>query len=198
MGNPNEFVPTQEQKADLKQWIEIDLVTQRQCAERLSVTPKVISRLCRQMKLKTQRTGPRSGSGHPEWKGGRHIDKDGYVLVYAPDHPYRRKHVRYVLEHRLVMENHLGRYLDPREVVHHRNGDKQDNRIENLEVFSENRDHLAETLKGQIPKWTPDGKRRILEAVSATSRRYANIRPRADDGTWLPRTTNHSIVETAT
>lgn len=103
------------------------------------------------------------GSDHPKWNGGRRIDKDGYVVVFAPDNPMTRKN-RYVLEHRINMARHLGRNLKKHEVVHHKNGDRQDNRIENLEVFSNNTDHLAHELKGRCPKWTEDGKRRLMES----------------------------------
>lgn len=105
---------------------------------------------------------------HYNWKGGRLIDKDGYVNIYCPDHPNRRKHTPYILEHRLVMENHIGRYLHPREVVHHKNKDKADNRIENLELFSCNSLHLKSELSGHIPNWTPDGKARMQAAVNRT------------------------------
>jgi len=104
------------------------------------------------------------------WKGGRHIDKDGYILIFKPDHPFPSKASKgragYVREHRLVMEGILGRYLDPSEVVHHIDGNKQNNTPANLEIFEKNSDHLAATLKGKIPNWTEDGKRRIREAVS--------------------------------
>lgn len=69
------------------------------------------------------------GTGHPNWTGGRGIDSLGYVRVQLPGGPRPR-------EHRLVMEAHLGRRLGPREHVHHRNHDKTDNRIENLELLS--------------------------------------------------------------
>lgn len=71
------------------------------------------------------------GAENPAWKGGR-WKRRGYVLAYAPDHPRAVKN--YVPEHRLVMEEHLGRLLEPHETVHHRNGVKDDNRIENLEL----------------------------------------------------------------
>lgn len=110
-----------------------------------------------------------TGEKHYNWKGGRFVDKDGYVCVLVQDHPYRRKYIPYVLEHRLVMEQHLGRYLLPTEVVHHKNKNKQDNRIENLELFSSNGEHLRHELTGHCPKWSEDGKRRIREAMNQRS-----------------------------
>lgn len=119
----------------------------------------------------------RPGSEHPEWGGGRIVDKDGYVLVYRPEHPHRRKHLPYVFEHRAVMEKHLGRFLKPGEVVHHKNGKKADNRIENLELFQRNSDHLRHELSGRVPKWTKDGLRRIRAGIdrSATTRRSRTL-----------------------
>jgi hypothetical protein len=60
----------------------------------------------------------------------------GYVMVYAPEHPNANKHNKTVLEHVLVMSEHLGRPLFPDERVHHMNGIRNDNRIENLELWT--------------------------------------------------------------
>ena len=68
------------------------------------------------------------------WKGGRTKTYEGYIMFYCPGHPSARQN--YVLEHRLIMEGHLQRYLTKREIVHHKNGIVDDNRIENLEVMS--------------------------------------------------------------
>lgn len=155
--------------AQIREWIEVDGKTQQWIAEHLCnvldprVTAKLIYKVCKRHKIKCQRTGPRGGEGHPEWKGGRLINKDGYVQIHSPDHPTTHKTKKYVLEHRLVMEAHLGRYLTKDEVVHHKNGQKDDNRLENLELFASNAAHLRETLKGQCPQWTEDGLRRIKE-----------------------------------
>ncbi len=74
------------------------------------------------------------GKETPGWKNGKYTDKaTGYCYIYQPFHPFA-KNGRYVAEHRLVMEKHLGRYLTRDEVVHHLNGIKTDNRIENLKL----------------------------------------------------------------
>lgn len=70
----------------------------------------------------------------PLWRGGRTVLKSGYVRIYLPEHPNASKN-RTVAEHHLVMEEHLGRYLIPGETVHHKNGVRYDNRIENLELW---------------------------------------------------------------
>lgn len=77
----------------------------------------------------------RSGKGNPYWKGGRHLSSKGYVYVRCIEHP-RASKTGYIFEHILVMEKHLGRYLDGDEVVHHVNGNKTDNRIKNLVLMS--------------------------------------------------------------
>jgi len=74
------------------------------------------------------------GSESRTWKGGRVKTKQGYVKIYCSGHPYAVKN--YVLEHRLIMEKVLGRYLLPSEIVHHKNGIKDDNRVENLVLVS--------------------------------------------------------------
>lgn len=71
---------------------------------------------------------------NPNYRGGRFIDQHGYVVVLNPRRTTHRD--RYIYEHRLVMEEDLGRPLSRDEHVHHRNGVKTDNRIENLQLTS--------------------------------------------------------------
>lgn len=75
----------------------------------------------------------RKGNASPHWKGGRRITPRGYIMLHCPNHPMAQN--GYVQEHRLVMEAHWGRYLLPTEMVHHKNGNKSDNRLENLELW---------------------------------------------------------------
>jgi hypothetical protein len=72
---------------------------------------------------------------------GRTRDVYGYISIYSPDHPNRTKQNR-VKEHRLVMEKYIGRYLTRREVVHHINGIRDDNRIENLLLLRSQSEHF--------------------------------------------------------
>ena len=75
--------------------------------------------------------------GNPEivTSTGYKIDKQGYVSLHLPGHPLANANGA-VYEHRLVMSEHLGRMLLPNESVHHKNGIRNDNRIENLELWS--------------------------------------------------------------
>ena len=68
---------------------------------------------------------------HWNWKGGKKISEHGYVRALVSSNP----HI-YKFEHRLVMESHLGRKLEKHEDTHHINGNKQDNRIENLQLIT--------------------------------------------------------------
>lgn len=76
------------------------------------------------------------GSERVNWRGGRTVSKHyGYVWARAAGHPRSKAKWPYVLEHILVMEQKLGRYLLPHERVHHLNGQRSDNRPENLELW---------------------------------------------------------------
>ena len=113
--------------------------------------PEKYKRACENIRKNHARPAlGKTGEKAPGWKGGRFSSKrDEYILVYSPNHPFAKKggggksKGLYVLEHRLVMEKKLGRYLLKGEDVHHKNGDKKDNRIENLMLVSHNK-HLQE------------------------------------------------------
>jgi hypothetical protein len=75
------------------------------------------------------------GKNHWHWKGGRLNAGNGYIKVWTDHHP-NAKHNGYILEHRLVMSNFLGRPLRKGEFVHHRNANRSDNRIENLQLVT--------------------------------------------------------------
>lgn len=70
----------------------------------------------------------------PRKLGGTYVTNDGYRAVYRPDLDWAAK-AGWVLEHRLVMSEHLGRTLAPGESVHHKNAIRLDNRLENLELW---------------------------------------------------------------
>lgn len=89
------------------------------------------------------------GKKSKAWKGGRFIAKNGYVMVYLPDHP-RSYSNGYALEHVVIAEREIGRAILPTECVHHINHIKTDNRPANLEVITTRRHksiHMKERHK---------------------------------------------------
>lgn len=90
-----------------------------------------------------------SGQNNYHWSGGRKFRSQGYVLVYAPEHPHKDSN-GFVLEHRLVMETSIGRFLTEDEIVHHINGDKTDNQLCNLSLTNRGehaRHHMNERYR---------------------------------------------------
>lgn len=77
------------------------------------------------------------GKNNYNWKGGKWTNKHGYIHVLAPEHPNANPK-GYVLEHVLVMSEIIGRPLTREETVHHKNGLRDDNRPENLELWASN------------------------------------------------------------
>lgn len=70
------------------------------------------------------------------WKGGISFHH-GYKMIYKPNHPFAKGN-GYVFEHRLILEKSIGRFLTNKERTHHINGNKLDNRIENLKLITQN------------------------------------------------------------
>jgi len=120
------------------------------------------------------------GANSPAWKGGYHIDDNGYVLVYLPPddffYPMARKD-GYVLEHRLVMAKHLNRCLLVWEIIHHKGTkyplssieNRSDNRLENLELVRGNERHntrIDKMIKGLLQE-NLLLKKRIVELENA-------------------------------
>ena len=147
----------------LRYLVEYQKLTHEQVGKIFGVQHQTISKWCHRYKIQTQRTGPRSGSGHPEWKGGIRI-VSGYKYIYSPNHP-NKTIGNAVAEHRLVIEKKIGRYLERQEVVHHIDGNPLNNHPDNLVLFSRNSDHLKHELTGKCPNWTEDGKKKLLESA---------------------------------
>ena len=147
-------------------------------AEQLSVTPKTVQKIYRRYNFPSLHNfAPPLREDRAGWKGGVK-NVNGYLHSRTPNHPYGSKHGCYVAVHRLVVEEHLGRYLDPKEVVHHIDDNPLNNHIDNLEVFSSNGEHLRCTLTGKTHNISPQGRKNIRDAVILSNqRRGKNFQP---------------------
>lgn len=129
---------------------------------------KYVQRVMKKHDAPRLKQAPPSGSRNPAYKNGRRIDRDGYVLVGSGEgHPYARNRKGrthgLIYEHRLVMEQELGRYLLPSEVVDHIDGLRLHNCPSNLRVFDSNSQHLQETTTGRLPQWSEEGKEKLAK-----------------------------------
>jgi hypothetical protein len=82
-----------------------------------------------------------SGENSKHWKGGRFISSDGYWMIYQGNNDKSIKWKNYKKEHFIIMEQKIGRTLYDNEVVHHIDLDKLNNRPDNLDIFSSEKDH---------------------------------------------------------
>ena len=141
---------------------------------------KYVQKQMVKLDLPRRRRGGATGEDNPAWISGRLIDLDGYALVPAVEgHPHARmlpgKRSGRILEHRLVMEKEIGRYLEPQEVVDHIDGLHLHNDPSNLRLFPNNQAHLRETISESLPEWSAAG----LASMNST-RRQRKLRQRVD------------------
>lgn len=101
------------------------------------------------------------GALHPNWKGGGWENVHGYREIM--------ENGKQVLEHRSVMEHHLGRKLLPTEIVHHKNGIRVDNRIDNLEIckdFQPPGQRVTDATEDEIDKMEPGARAELLKRLA--------------------------------
>jgi len=111
-----------------------------------------------------------AGRGIIKYEHKQNKESKGYNLVFVPPDNFflSMAYKRYIPEHRLIMAQHLGRCLQKWELVHHKNGDKRDNRIENLELVSRV-DHIQAHGKGYkdgYAKGLADGKSNRIKLLN--------------------------------
>lgn len=116
------------------------------------------------------------GDQHWNWRGGEYVNKNGYRMISTGGGKYES-------EHRIEMEKHVGRKLKKEEIVHHINGDRLNNRIENLEIMT-----LGEhsRLHQTGFKASPETIQKLKEIRTGTNQKECHQQ-------WKPEITKESI-----
>ena len=126
-----------------KDWLENQYLTLEkstyQIAGELKIGKSTIGRWLNKLGIQARSVGSRKMEKSPRWRGGVKL-KNGYIHLYKPNYPNAAED-GYIREHRFIMEQHLGRYLNRDEIVHHKDGDSLNNYIGNLEVMT-NSEHM--------------------------------------------------------
>jgi hypothetical protein len=148
--------------------------TATEIGERLGVDAETVRKFARKRGTEIRRE-PMTMERHPSWRGGAVLDRSGYLLrrvlrdgpygylirALAKRGPSGTDPSGYAPEHRIVMHCHLGRRLEPGEVIDHIDGNRLNNDLANLRLFPSNAEHLRVTLKGRVPNWSPEGRARM-------------------------------------
>jgi hypothetical protein len=148
-------------------------------ADIVGLSPRYVRKVATRHNLDRLRCGAQRGKKNHQFVAGRRIDRDGYVLISVPvEHPHARQRSqrkgKLMYEHRLIMEQKLGRYLMANEVVHHIDELKLHNHPMNLSLFPENGEHLISHVKGKKKKISVRGLANI-KAKTALSEDFERI-----------------------
>lgn len=112
-----------------------------------NITPKFCSKKCKYFSGHTKETIEKIKEKRAlQIFNTRPINRSGYIYIKTWDHPFCGKQ-GYVAEHRLIMEKHIGRFLEPEETIHHIDGNKTNNSIDNLELFATRGEHTKHAHK---------------------------------------------------
>jgi len=125
----------------VKKYID-DSLSMQKIAEIYGCSSTTIHYWLKKFNIPTREKYNHTGKNNPRWKGGKIKNYHGYIFVWKPQHPNCNSR-GYVLEHRLIAEKMLGRYLLRSEIPHHENEIKDDNRPENIKVLNNQGKHSS-------------------------------------------------------